>query len=94
MFTHQLNPWELDVAPDEELPVYEAASAPAYETGTFDEPVVMFHLRQYDRKIQILRAYGTADTSSYGSQQTASGSFQTSQTCLFFTHRKRCDRKI
>jgi hypothetical protein len=65
MFTHQLNPWELDVAPDEELPVYEAASAPAYETGTFDEPVVMFHLRQYDRKIQILRAYGTADTSSY-----------------------------
>ncbi|KAF2033215.1 hypothetical protein EK21DRAFT_109348 [Setomelanomma holmii] len=63
----RLNPWEFDddVAPDEALPDYEDGAAPAYESGTYDHPLVTYHLRQYDKKIQMLVAYGPAATSSY-----------------------------
>jgi hypothetical protein len=64
MYAHRINPWD-DVAPDEELPHYEASTTPAYETDAFDEPLVTYHLRQYDRKIQMLVAYGTSTASSY-----------------------------
>ena len=66
MYAPRLNPWDLDdVAPDEELPDYEADAAPAYDDTAFDEPLMTYHLRQYDRKIQLLVAYGTASKSSY-----------------------------
>ncbi|KAJ4366267.1 hypothetical protein N0V83_007903 [Neocucurbitaria cava] len=54
-----------DVAPDEELPGYEAATAPAYSSGLYHEPLMTYSLRQYDRRIQMLVAYGSATTSSY-----------------------------
>ncbi|KAL6705925.1 hypothetical protein ACN47E_006204 [Coniothyrium glycines] len=56
---------DLDSAPDEELPGYEASTAPAYESGAYDEPLVTYRLRQYDRKIQMLAAQGVAAASSY-----------------------------
>src|SRR5688572_10623907 len=65
MFAQRLNPWDLDVAPDEELPDYEANTAPAYDSGSFDEPLVTYHLKQYDRKIQMLVTYGASVASSY-----------------------------
>lgn len=65
MPTTRLSPWDLDVAPDEDLPNYEASTPPAYSSGTFDERVVTYHLRQYDRKIQMLLSYDAAISSSY-----------------------------
>jgi|TARA_R110002003_G_scaffold54_24_gene4872 hypothetical protein len=67
MNTPRLNPWGFDdaVAPDETLPDYEDSSAPAYDSGTYDDPTVTYHLRQYDRKMQMLVAYGAAAASSY-----------------------------
>lgn len=56
---------DLDVDHDEELPGYEESTAPAYDSGTFDEPILTYHLRQYDRKIQILVAYGPCSSTSY-----------------------------
>jgi hypothetical protein len=65
MFAPRLNPWELDdAAPDEELPGYEADTAPVYDSGTYDEPLVTYHLKQYDRRIQVLVAYGGAPAAS------------------------------
>jgi hypothetical protein len=64
MFAPRLTPWD-EVAPDEELPDYEADAAPSYDDTTFNEPFVTYGLRQYDRKIQMLVAYGAADRSSY-----------------------------
>jgi hypothetical protein len=63
----RLSPLDLDVGHDEELPGYEAltAPAPAYDSGAYDEPLITYQLRQYDRKIQVLGAYSTAATSSY-----------------------------
>ncbi|OAK97808.1 hypothetical protein IQ06DRAFT_296103 [Phaeosphaeriaceae sp. SRC1lsM3a] len=62
----RLSPWDIDdPPPDEELPNYEADAAPAYDGSLFDEPLTTYHLRQYDRKIQILRAYGANAASSY-----------------------------
>ena len=62
----RINPWDLDdVAPDEGLPDYDADAAPAYESAAFDEPLMTYHLRQYDRKIQMLVAYGAGCKSSY-----------------------------
>lgn len=67
MYAHRLNPWDdLDEEPhDEELPDYEADAAPAYDFVSFDEPLATYHLRQYDRKIQLLRPYGASEASSY-----------------------------
>jgi hypothetical protein len=65
MYAPRLNPWDLeDVAPDEELPSYEASSAPAYDSGLYDEPLVTYHLKQYDRKIQMLVAQGGASAAA------------------------------
>jgi hypothetical protein len=62
----RLNPWDLDNdAHDEELPGYEADAAPAYDNSLDDEPLFIYHLRQYDRKTQILRAYGAPAATSY-----------------------------
>jgi hypothetical protein len=56
----------LDVAHDDELPGYdEAATAPAYDSGAYDEPLIIYRLRQYDRKIQMLAAYDAPVASSY-----------------------------
>lgn len=65
MHAQRLNPWDFDVPQDEEPPDYEANSAPAYQDSLFDEPLAIYHLRKYDRKIQILRAYGGSASSSY-----------------------------
>lgn len=70
MCAHRLNPWEFDddVAPDEELPDYEAAgaaTAPAYDSNGYDEPLLTYHLRQYDRRIQVFVPYGSLAKSSY-----------------------------
>jgi hypothetical protein len=65
MFAPRLNPWDFDdVAPDEELPSYEASSAPAYDEGPYHEPLVTYHLKQYDRRIQMLVAHGGASAAS------------------------------
>ncbi|KAH7394516.1 hypothetical protein BKA66DRAFT_456593 [Pyrenochaeta sp. MPI-SDFR-AT-0127] len=63
--TQRISPLDFDVAPDEELPGYEASTAPAYDSGTYDLPLFIYHLRQYDRRIQILTSYGPCPTSSY-----------------------------
>ncbi|KAF1953237.1 hypothetical protein CC80DRAFT_537758 [Byssothecium circinans] len=64
MYAQRLNLWELKDAPhDEELPDHEADAALSYDGSLFDEPLITFHLRQYDR--EILRAYGASAASSY-----------------------------
>ncbi|KAH7390939.1 hypothetical protein DE146DRAFT_149979 [Phaeosphaeria sp. MPI-PUGE-AT-0046c] len=66
MYAPRLNPWDVeDTLHDEELPDYDADAAPAYDGSLFDEPLMTYHLRQYDRKIQILREYGANAASSY-----------------------------
>jgi hypothetical protein len=67
MYAPRLNPWDdLEEEPhDEELPDYEADAAPAYDFVSFDAPLAIYHLRQYDRKIQLLRPYGASEASSY-----------------------------
>ncbi|KNG48819.1 osmolarity two-component system protein sln1 [Stemphylium lycopersici] len=59
----------VDAAHDEELPGYHeatmAATAPAYDSGAYDEPLMTYRLRQYDRKIQMLAAYEAPGASSY-----------------------------
>jgi hypothetical protein len=65
MYAPRLNPWDFDdVAPDEELPSYEAGSAPAYDDDSYHEPLVTYHLKQYDRRIQMLVAHGGASAAS------------------------------
>jgi hypothetical protein len=61
--TLRIDPLDLDVAHDDELPRYEAA--PAYDSGAYDEPLATYRLRQYDRKTQMLGAHGTPAASSY-----------------------------
>ena len=56
---------DFDVAPDEELPGYDASTAPAYDSVFDDEPLCTYHLRQYDRRIQMFVAYGIPGASSY-----------------------------
>ncbi|KAF2853551.1 hypothetical protein T440DRAFT_310145 [Plenodomus tracheiphilus IPT5] len=60
----RVSPLDFDVEHDEELPGYEESTAPAYDSGTFDDPITTYHLRQYDRKIQILVAYGPSSSST------------------------------
>jgi hypothetical protein len=55
----------LNVDHDDELPAYEAATAPAYDNGADDEPLIIYRLRQYDRKIQILAACDAPVAPSY-----------------------------
>ncbi|CAA9967086.1 hypothetical protein PTMSG1_10445 [Pyrenophora teres f. maculata] len=64
--TVRLDPWDLGVAHDEELPAYDDMSTPpAYDGGAFDGPFITYRLRQYDSKIQILAAYDAPAASSY-----------------------------
>jgi len=57
--------FDLDEDHDEELPGYEESTAPAYDSGIFDHPITTYCLRQYDRKIQVLVAYGPSAPASY-----------------------------
>lgn len=50
---------------DEELPDYEASTAPAYDDGDHDGPYKTFHLRRYDRRIQMLVSYGLSASAAY-----------------------------
>jgi hypothetical protein len=50
---------------DEELPGYEASTPPAYGSCFGGGPIVSYHLRRFDRKIQILVAAGPSTASSY-----------------------------
>ena len=50
---------------DEEPPDYEASTAPAYDDGDHDGPYKTFHLRRYDRRIQILVSYGPTASAAY-----------------------------
>lgn len=50
---------------DEELPDYEASTAPAYDDCDHDGPYKTFQLRRYDRKIQMLVTYGPCSNSAY-----------------------------
>lgn len=51
---------------DEELPDYDAsAAAPAYDDFDHDEPYRTFHLRRYDRRIQMVVAYGLSANMAY-----------------------------
>lgn len=63
--TQRISPLDFDVAPDEELPGYEASTAPAYDSGSYDLPLIIYHLRQYDRRIHILTSFDQWATSSY-----------------------------
>ncbi|KAF1939029.1 hypothetical protein EJ02DRAFT_457366 [Clathrospora elynae] len=64
--TQRMSPLDFDVAQDDELPGYdEASAAPAYELGTYNEPLTTYRLRQYDRKIQMLADYDAPAASSY-----------------------------
>lgn len=62
---------------DEELPDYEASTAPAYDDGDYDAPYMSFHLRRYDRRIQILVSDGLYPNHSY---RITTNSFRLSQT--------------
>lgn len=59
----RISPFDLDVAADDELPGYEAATAPAYESGSYHEPLATFSLRRYDGRIQMLLGYGVRASS-------------------------------
>lgn len=50
---------------DEELPDYEASTAPAYDDDDHAGPYKTFHLRRYDRRIQMLVSYGPSANSAY-----------------------------
>jgi hypothetical protein len=55
----------LDIEHDEELPMYDASTAPAYDSCFYDDATITYHLRRYDRKIQMLVAYRPSASSSY-----------------------------
>ena len=61
----RISPLEFDVGHDEELPSYEASTAPAYDSGGYDDPMMIYHLQQYDRKIQIMVSHGLSSSTSY-----------------------------
>jgi hypothetical protein len=50
---------------DDELPDYEASTAPAYDDDDHGAPYKVFHLRRYDRRIQMLVSYGPSASSAY-----------------------------
>ncbi|KAF2246491.1 hypothetical protein BU26DRAFT_47143 [Trematosphaeria pertusa] len=65
-FPQRLDPLDFDVAPpDEELPDYEPATAPEYNLEDYATPLHTYHLRQIDRKVQVLVPYGPSSSSSY-----------------------------
>jgi hypothetical protein len=45
--TLRIDPLDLDVAHDDELPSYAPATAPAYDNGAYDEPLASYCLHQY-----------------------------------------------
>lgn len=60
-----LDPLDFETAPDEELPDYEPATAPEYDRELFEVPLHTYHLRQIDRKLQMLVPYGPSASLSY-----------------------------
>lgn len=50
---------------DEQLPDYEASTAPAYDDGDNDRPYKTFQMRRYDRRIQMLVSYEPTGSVSY-----------------------------
>ncbi|OCL01995.1 hypothetical protein AOQ84DRAFT_252506, partial [Glonium stellatum] len=49
---------------EDELPGYDAGIAPLYDEHDFNVPILTYHLRQINRKLQILVPFGpTCDTS-------------------------------
>ncbi|KAF2471044.1 uncharacterized protein BDR25DRAFT_303588 [Lindgomyces ingoldianus] len=62
----RLAPFQLDAAPpDEELPDYEAQTPPIYDGEEFETPILNYHLRQVNRKLQILVPFGPIANTSY-----------------------------
>ncbi|PSN66867.1 hypothetical protein BS50DRAFT_587924 [Corynespora cassiicola Philippines] len=65
-FSRRLDVSDLDVAlPDDELPDYDAAAAPAYRPEDYDVPLQTYHLRQINRKLQIFVPLGPLPSPSY-----------------------------
>ncbi|UPX13300.1 uncharacterized protein EKO05_0003816 [Ascochyta rabiei] len=50
---------------DEELPDYEASTAPAYNDSDHNGPYETYRLRRYDRRTQMLVACGPSASSAY-----------------------------
>ncbi|KAF3002472.1 hypothetical protein E8E13_005344 [Curvularia kusanoi] len=50
---------------DEELPDYEASTPPAYDNSENYGPYRTFHLKRYDRRIQMLVSYGPSANAAY-----------------------------
>lgn len=57
--------FDLEALPDEELPGYEPATAPAYDNEDFDTPIHTYYLRQKNRKLQYWASYGPSANSSF-----------------------------
>jgi hypothetical protein len=84
-----------EVAPDEELPNYEASTAPAYDSGSFDDPLITYHLRQYDRRIQMLMTYGQHAKSSYRITRNGFRIFsKKSEMEVLYTSHDMCQRNL
>ncbi|KAF2681083.1 hypothetical protein K458DRAFT_420989 [Lentithecium fluviatile CBS 122367] len=64
-FPRRLDPLDLEVAHDDELPDYEPNTAPEYSRGDYETPLQTFHLRQVDRKLQTFVPYGPTSSVSY-----------------------------
>jgi hypothetical protein len=64
-FPQRMDLLDLEVAHDDELPNYDAATAPAYSRGDYEIPLHTYHLRQVDRKLQTFVPYGPATSPSY-----------------------------
>ncbi|KAF2789146.1 hypothetical protein K505DRAFT_328447 [Melanomma pulvis-pyrius CBS 109.77] len=64
-FSRHLDVLDFDVAPDEELPDYEAQTAPDYDTAHYETPLFTYHLRQANRRVQIFVPYGPSVSCSY-----------------------------
>jgi len=64
-FPRRLDLLDLGVVHDDELPDYDAATAPAYSRGDYEVPLHTYHLRQVDRKLQTFVPYGPAASTSY-----------------------------
>ena len=51
--------------PDEELPNYEPQTAPSYDVEVQEMPLITYHLRQVDRKLQRFVCYESPAAPSY-----------------------------
>ncbi|KAF2112147.1 hypothetical protein BDV96DRAFT_581241 [Lophiotrema nucula] len=66
----RLDPLEVDIAPDDDLPHYdspdyEPMTAPQYDEAEAQLPLHCYHLRQIDRKQQIFVPFGPSANASY-----------------------------